>query len=196
MGKKIMILSSSPRAKGNTNTVVGWVSQGARAAGAEVDIIDTAKLDYGVNGCTACMGCQKSDKYECVIKDEASPLIARVPEYEVLVLASPIYFFGVNAQLKLFMDRMYSLAKFNPATGEMTHRLKRGALALIATAGGGLEDGLGLAEQTVKAIAGFTGSQFESLLVPSAPHEAGDIAGNTELKDKSITFGGKLAGVQ
>jgi len=195
MEKKIMILASSPREKGNTNTVVSWVAQAAAGAGAQVDIVDTAHLNYKTNGCIACMGCQKSDKYECVIADDAQPIIASVPKYDLLVLATPIYYMGFNAQLKLFVDRMFSLFKFSLETGQINSAFKKPQdVALIATAGGGLEDsGLLLTEQNCRAIADFGGGKFQSLLVPSAPHQPGQIGTDDQLRQKAIAFGERIA---
>lgn len=59
-----MILQGSPRGNGNTRALVDWFSEGAIAAGAEIEIIDTPSLNYKANGCTSCFSCQKTDMYE------------------------------------------------------------------------------------------------------------------------------------
>ena len=141
MSKKIMILSGSPRKNGNTNTVVGWFIEGAREAGAEVELIDAASLKSKFNGCIACLGCQKSDKFECEVDDEIKPVLAQIPEKDVLVFATPVYFFGPNAQLKLILDRMYSLIKFKPYTREIVHNLIHIKLGFISTGGGDFNGG-------------------------------------------------------
>ncbi len=61
MAKKIMVLSGSPRKNGNTSTVVNWFIEGAKAAGAEVELVDLTKLKSTHHGCIGCLGCQKSD---------------------------------------------------------------------------------------------------------------------------------------
>jgi len=154
--KKIMVLCSSPRKEGNTNTVVQWVMESITEAGGEVECVNVAKLKYKVNGCISCYGCQKSDEYECVVEDEAQPILKQIPDYDVLVFATPIYFFGPNAQLKLFMDRMFCLAKFDPETGDPHFKNPGQRLGLIATAGGDLSGGLALTEQLFKSIAVIT----------------------------------------
>ena len=189
---KIMIVCGSPRKQGNTSRVVGWVADAARKAGAEVEIVDAPRLSYKTLGCTACMGCRKSDEFRCVIDDEASPIIARMPEADVVVLASPIYWLGPTAQLKVFTDRMFSLIKFVD-TGIATP-LKGTTFAVIATAGGGIDHGLGLFEQTWKAAAGFLGAPCESLLVPQCPQNPEELEANTALKERAAAFGRKLAG--
>lgn len=194
MSKKIMILCSSPRKDGNTNTVAAWVAQAATEAGAQVETVDVAHLNHKVNGCVACMGCQKSEEYECVVKDDAQPILARIPDFDTLVFATPIYFAGMNAQLKLIADRMFSLVKFNMETGEIRHKRPGQSLALIATAGGGMDDsGLRFTDDTCKGVAEFQDAQYASLLVPSAPFETGKMAENAEIKTKAISFGKQLA---
>lgn len=193
MSKKIMIVCGSPRKHGNTNRVVGWAADAARQAGAQVEIVDAARLDYKTNGCTACMSCQKSEDYGCVIDDEAKPIIARMPEADALVLATPIYWMGPSAQLKLLLDRMFSLFKlatFPPRCG-----LKDDvALAVIATGGGSMEEGLSLVENTFKATADYFKMPFESLLLPQAPQNPEDIESNADLKEQAAALGKKLAG--
>ncbi len=187
-----MVLFASPEENGNTSLLVKWFIKGAKSKGAKVELVNVAKLKYKVNGCTSCQGCQHSLKYECVIKDEASPIIARVPRADTLVLATPVYFFGPTAQLKLFLDRMYSLFKFERGTGKVRHRLNNMQLCLIASASGGLDHGLSLTEDTFKALARLIGMKFSSLLVPAAGI-SGAIKSNKEIQKKAIALGGKLA---
>ena len=194
MAKKILSLCSSPRKNSNTNTIVDWVTEGAAGLGAHVDRIDVARLHYRNNGCIACMACQKSDKFECAIQDDATPILKKIPDYDVLVLATPIYFFGPNAQLKLILDRMFCHVKINPETGEPRFTADRSAqiLALVATSGGELDGGLGLTDQTFRAIAQFSGVPYYSLLVPNAPQDPSDLQTNTELKKRARDFGWNL----
>lgn len=193
MSKKIMVLCGSPRKNGNTNTVAGWVVEGAKEAGAEVEVIDVARLKSRNNGCIACMSCQKSDKYECAVDDEIKPVLAKIPEMDVLVFATPTFFFGPSAQIKLLMDRMYSLIKINPAKGLYEHNLSHLKFALICTGGGGINPGIGLVEQTFKTVAGFIGSECSSFLVPNASMYSDEIKQDADLRPKAIVFGRSLA---
>ncbi len=115
MGKRIMVLAGSPRENGNTNTVAGWVAAAVKESGADVEVVDVSRLKSKNNGCIACMGCQKPEKFECTVDDEIKPVLARIPDMDVLVFATPTYFLGPTAQMKLVMDRMYSLIKFDSA---------------------------------------------------------------------------------
>ena len=193
MVKKIMILCSSPHKDGKTNTMANWCVQGAADAGAQVECIDVANLKYKNNGCIACYGCQQSEKYECVVPDDASALLKRFHEFDALVFATPIYFFGPNAQLKLILDRMFSLVKINPETGEFTFQSPGRQMALISTSGGDMDDGIGQADQLFKMVAGFQGSKYSSLLAPNSPNDPQELVADADLKEKAIAFGRALA---
>ncbi len=190
--KKIMIVVGSNRKGGNTATVAKWVADGAREAGAEVETVDAARLKYKANGCTACMGCQNSKEYRCAIKDEASDILARIPECSTLVIASPVYFMGFSAQTKLFLDRMFSLMKIDHAKDKVEHALKNTEIALIATCGGDKGSGLALIQSNIDAIAGFFGKKARKLAIPFAPFQPGEIESNVELKEKAESFGASL----
>ena len=193
MGKKAL-LTGSPRKNGNTNTVVGWFAEGAKETGADIEVVDVARLKSKNNGCIACLGCQKSEKYECVVEDEIKPALAKIPDMDVIVFATPVYFFGPSAQLKLLMDRMYSLIKFDADAGGYKHNLGHLRWGLIATAGGDINPGLTLVEQVFKVSVGFVGSELQSLLVPFASMYNDDMKQNNELRERAMAFGRKLAG--
>jgi multimeric flavodoxin WrbA len=192
MAKKILFLNSSPRKKGNTNTVAGWCAQSATDAGGKVECIDIAKLNYKSNGCISCYSCQGSDKYECAVKDDANAILERMSDFDVVVCSTPVYMFGPCAQLKLLFDRTYSLMKFDADTGDVILQSPGQVMALIATAGGGIDDGLNLTDQTFKSMADFLSSKYLSLLVPEAPSDPKQLEENSELKQKAIEFGRAL----
>ena len=192
MARKIIIITGSPRKQGNTNTIAAWVAEGAGDAGAQVETVDAARLKYLTNGCTACMGCQQSEQYRCIVKDEASDLIASIPEYDVVVFASPVYFFSWSAQIKMFIDRMFSLFKFKAA--KIDSALGKIEVALIATAGGDMGSGLDALEIAANKIAGFAGCRAKSLLVPNCTSDLSELLNNIELKEKALAFGAALAG--
>lgn len=194
MSKRIMILNGSPREKGYTMTLVGWVANAAREAGAEVEIVDAARLKCEVPGCIACMGCRTSDEFRCVVDDEASDVIARIPSQDVVVLATPVYFMGFSAQIKRVIDRMFSLFKYDDEKGRSyAPGLRETTFALIATAGGGESDGLDLVMKNAEAITRFVGSSVRSLLVPDAHSEHGVQPDNAELRERAGDFGRDLA---
>jgi multimeric flavodoxin WrbA len=187
--KRVMFICGSPNANGNTRTVVDWVAEGAHEAGHEVEIIDAARLDYGASGCAACMGCRKSDEYRCVVEDGATPVIASIPEQDVVVFATPVYFMGFSAQLKLLIDRMFSLGKVRDGEYELAPGLETTRFAVVATAGGGMDDGLDLVKANMEAITRWFGTPAKSFLVPGADGDDGVRGSNTELRDRARAFG-------
>ena len=193
MAKRILIVSGSPRKGGNTMTVVKWVADGASAAGAEVEIVDAARLNYKAPGCTSCMSCQNSEAYVCAVKDDAAELLARFPKYDVVVLATPVFFMGFSAQLKHIVDRMYSLVKIDHEKHTVKHALNDVEFALIATAGGGEGSGLNLVKANIDAICGFLGKKPRKFCVPFAPFQSGELDLDGELRAKSEAFGAALA---
>jgi len=188
--KKILVLSASPVKDGNTTTLVNWFAEGAKSKGARVDIVATAFLKYETTGCTSCRRCQAIKEYACVVKDEASPVLAKMAEVDVIVMASPLYFFGVSAQLKLVMDRMFSLYKWDNAAGTMTTPLKGKRFILIASA---YEDvGLDALEKPFVLTADYSGMGFESLLVPHAG-ESGGVKTQAAIRERAIELGRRAA---
>jgi multimeric flavodoxin WrbA len=107
-GTKVLIVKGSPRARGNSATLAEQVAAGARAAGAEVESVYLHGLD--IRPCDACDSCQDVADLDCVIGDDMQLLYPKLREADAVVYASPIYWFSVSAQMKLFIDRCYGLA--------------------------------------------------------------------------------------
>lgn len=102
MDKKVLILSGSPRKGGNSDILCGQFAQGAREAGNEVEIIRVAAKE--VTPCSACYYCRDHGG-ECVHKDDMAEILQKMIDADVLVLASPVYFYSIDAQLKAVIDR-------------------------------------------------------------------------------------------
>ncbi|MBU1735223.1 MAG: flavodoxin family protein [Verrucomicrobia bacterium] len=193
MNKEILILSGSPKKDGNTATLVDWFAEGARSKGARVEIVRTAFLKYKSSGCTSCRACQKLAGYECVINDEARPVLAKMAKVDVIVMATPLYFFGASAQLKRVFDRMFSLYKWDNKAGTMQTPLKGKTLVLMASA---FEDvGLDALSKPFALTAKYTGMKFASLLVPNAG-VSGDIKNKPGMRRKAMELGKKVAQAQ
>jgi len=190
MPKNILILSGSPKKNGNTAALVEWFSEGAVSKGAKVEQILTAFLKHRAPGCTSCRSCQKQEDYGCVIEDEVSPVLKKMVLADVIVMATPLYFFAASAQLKIVIDRMFSLYKWDNAAGTMKTALKGKLLILLASA---YEDvGMDALEKPFVLTANYTGMAFESLLVTNAG-ESGDIRKMPGVREKAVAFGEKLA---
>lgn len=101
MGKKVLILSGSPRKGGNSDLLCDEFMRGAMESGNEVEKIRVASKK--IAPCSACYYCKNSG--ECVHKDDMAEILQKMIDADVLVLASPVYFYSINAQLKAVIDR-------------------------------------------------------------------------------------------
>ncbi|MBP1628634.1 MAG: NADPH-dependent reductase [Holophagaceae bacterium] len=128
----ILMLLGSPRSQGNSAAIAAHFAKTATALGAEVRTVELNGLSY--RGCQACYACKtKADR--CVLQDDLSPVLAAVEAADVLVLATPIYFGDVTAQLKGFLDRSYAFLAPTYLTGGPKNRLNDKKLIFIQTQG-------------------------------------------------------------
>jgi len=169
---KILILNGSSVKNGNTAKLVAWFAQEARAMGARVKIVRAADLKSKVNGCISCRACQKMPKYECVFKDDVNDVLKEMQKADVIVFATPLYFYGPSAQLKLVIDRMFSLYKWDNKTDTFSSPMKGKAMGFILSAYENV--GLKIVEESFNNIADYSDMSFHSLLVPDA-RESGDV---------------------
>lgn len=105
MSKKVIIVSSSPRKNGNTSILANEFARGAMEAGHTVEIINIR--DMKLQFCIGCLACQKMGK--CVLNDDMNGLYDSIQNADVLVFATPIYFYEMSGQLKTFLDRLNPL---------------------------------------------------------------------------------------
>lgn len=105
MPPNILALTGSPRKGGNTETLVAAIMAGAAQMGAECETVRLPDLKIGP--CIGCGGCNKTGC--CVILDDMQGLYEKLAAAQVICLASPIYFYGLSAQTKLFVDRLQAL---------------------------------------------------------------------------------------
>ncbi len=191
MPKKILILSGSPLKKGNTARLIDWFSEGASSEGAKIEVVHAASLKLKIRGCISCRRCQKADKYGCVVKDDANPVLRKMANADVIVMATPLYFFSASAQLKQIVDRMFSLYKWDNQAAKMNTVLKGKTLVLMLSA---YENtGLQVAGEPFALIADYSGMKYESLLVPNSG-ESGQIEKIKGVRRKAIALGKKVAG--
>ena len=102
---KILILTGSPRKRGNSNTLADRFAEGAKEAGHEVFRFDAAQKN--VHPCVACNHCGMDGP--CVFDDDFAFVREHLPGADCVVFATPMYYFGVSAQLKAVVDRFYAL---------------------------------------------------------------------------------------
>lgn len=102
MNKKVLVLSASPRKGGNSETLCDQFMLGAKEAGNEVEKIFLR--DKKINYCVACDACSKNDGH-CVQKDDMTEILEKMIEADVIVMATPVYYYSMNGQMKTLIDR-------------------------------------------------------------------------------------------
>lgn len=99
--KKILIISTSPRKGGNSDTLAEEFAKGALEAGHEVEKVEL--YNKAVGFCRGCLACQKTKR--CVIHDDADTIAQKMRGADVLVFATPIYYYEMCGQMKTMLDR-------------------------------------------------------------------------------------------
>lgn len=102
---KVLLILGSPRKGGNTELLLEPVMHGVIAAGSSSELVRLTDLD--IHPCQACGGCTKTGV--CVIRDDMQQLYDKIDNADRIVIGSPIYFYGVTAQAKAFIDRCQAL---------------------------------------------------------------------------------------
>lgn len=101
MSKKILILSTSPRKGGNSDTLAEEFAKGAQEAGHEVEKIGL--WDKTIGFCRGCLTCQRTKR--CIIRDDADMIVPKMQAADVIVFATPIYYYEMSGQMKTMLDR-------------------------------------------------------------------------------------------
>lgn len=104
---KILVLNGSPRPNQNTAALAEAFSEGAVCAGHDVEIIDVAKKT--ITGCVACEYCHTKGNGKCIKNDDMTEMILKIQEADMIVVASPIYYFTMTAQLQACIQRIYCI---------------------------------------------------------------------------------------
>ncbi len=118
---KVIGINASPRKNANTQTLVEAILKGAAETSADTRLVNLREMK--INGCLGCEGCKKQ-LGNCVQKDDLSPLLRELTNYDTIVLGTPVYWFHVSAQFKMLVDRLYCFLDFgnDPQTGEDYYR--------------------------------------------------------------------------
>ncbi len=102
MNKRVLILSSSPRRGGNSDTLCDQFLKGAQEAGHQIEKIFLK--DKTVHYCTGCSVCSMYGK-PCPQQDDAAEIVEKMIRADVIVMATPVYFYTMSAQMKTLIDR-------------------------------------------------------------------------------------------
>jgi multimeric flavodoxin WrbA len=103
----ILAIGSSARLQGNSNSLLRLAMESAQERGATTHTLYARQLQ--IQGCLGCDGCKRSPDATCVVNDDMHDIYARLKECDVLALATPVYFYGMNSWLKAIVDRFYGL---------------------------------------------------------------------------------------
>jgi len=105
MGKKVIVISTSFRKGGNSDTLADEFIRGAKESGNDVEKISLEGKTIGF--CKGCLVCQKTR--ECVINDDAVNIAEKVKNADTIVYATPIYYYEMSGQMKTLLDRLNTL---------------------------------------------------------------------------------------
>lgn len=187
MTKQVLILKASPRERGNSAALADQVAQGARSCGAQVESISLHILD--IRPCDACDLCRENGG-DCVIEDDMQSLYPKLRQADAIVIATPVYWFTLSAQAKLFIDRWYALL------GEKPHPLHGKQFALLLTYGDeDLDTSGGIhALETFKHMVRYLRGELVGYVHGSAS-DPGDIQKQPALMEEAYNLGKMLGGI-
>lgn len=169
MNKKILILSGSPRKNGNSDILCEQFAKGAAEAGNHIEKIYIQDLKIG--GCRACYGCRKTR--ECVQKDDMADLLNKMVMADVIVLATPVYFYSMDGQMKIMIDR--TLPRYTEIANKDFY--------FIATAAAGKR----AMERTMDSLRGFTdclpGAKVKGMIYGEGVYQKGEVLETRAMKE-------------
>ena len=176
MKKNVLIISASPRKHGNSDLLCDQFLAGAQEAGHQAEKIFLR--DRKINYCLACDACKKNGGI-CAQKDDMAGILDKIIAADVLVLATPVYFYTMNAQMKTLIDR--TVAKY-PSLGT------KDVYIIIAAADSSKE----AMERTIEGFRGFfacfSGMTEKGIIYGTGAWQAGDIKGSSAM-DEAYAMG-------
>lgn len=163
MTKQILVLSSSPRKGGNSDLLCDQFIAGAQEAGHKAEKVSVRDIE--INYCTGCGACQREGK-GCPQKDNMPEVLNRMIAADVIVMATPVYFYTMCAQLKTLIDR--TCARYTEISGKEFY--------FILTAADSNQRAMG---RTVESLRGFTscldGAKEKGVIYGTGAWNIGDI---------------------
>lgn len=184
--KKILVILGSPRKKGNSTTLAEGIIKGAEAAGAAVERIFLHGLN--IAPCQACYACRKPKSRSCAIDDDMQFIYQKLVEADAWVIASPVYWFTMSAQTKLFMDRCFAL--FNIKKEALAG--KNIAVAMSYADADPFISGCVNALRTFQDAFAYVGANIVGMVYGSAD-KPGEIKSNQALMAEAEALGQQLA---
>jgi multimeric flavodoxin WrbA len=183
----VLAIQGSPRKGGNTEILLNAVLQGIAGTGVSSEIV--ALRDLTFQGCISCGGCDKTGV--CVLKDDMTPLYDKILASQRIIIASPIYFYGVTAITKAFIDRAQALwnrKRLLQEKGQWLEDVSRKGLfiSVAATKGPRVFEGAVLAVKYGLDAMGFF---YDRELLIKNIDKKGDMAGHSELLQQAEDVG-------
>ena len=172
MGKNIVILNGSPRKNGNTSALAKAFKEGAEGAGSRVREFFLDGMD--IHGCKGCFGGHSSRECPCVQRDDMAKIYPAVREAEVIVLATPLYYWIMSGQIRRAIDRLFALEE---GDGNLLRGHHRGCVLLMSAEGHGFEDVLTYYEHLAEHL------RWKDLghVLAGGNGDVGDIEGKPEI---------------
>jgi multimeric flavodoxin WrbA len=176
VSKKVLVLSASPRKGGNSDLLCDQFMLGAEEAKHQVEKIFLR--DKEINYCMACDSCLENNG-NCIQKDDMAEILDKMIAADVIVMATPVYFYTMNAQMKTLIDRTYP--KYT--------QIRNKDIYLIVTAAVRNKQVL---ERTIEGFRGFTsllsGAKEMGIIYGTGAWKIGDIKG-TKAMDQAYEMG-------
>ena len=185
MAKKILVLLGSPRRKGNSTILADQITKGVKAAKTKVETIYLHGKT--IAPCKACFACQKKNSKGCSIKDDMQDIYLKLVEADAWVIASPVYWFNMSAQTKIFMDRCFALQAYV----KEPFMMKRIAIAMTYGGEDPFVSGCVNALRTFQDAFGYIESKIVGMVYGSAM-DAGQIRPNKKVMQDAFDLGKKL----
>ena len=184
---KVLALFGSPRKNGNSTSLAKQIILGAKAQGVTVESIYLNGLK--IKPCQGCYSCQAEDSSGCVLDDDMQKIYQKVIDADALIIASPVYWFTMSAQTKIFLDRC--IAVYNEDNEKSYLYGKNIAIAMTYGDKDAFGSGCINALRTFQDIYKFVGANISGMVYGSA-EELGEITANTELMQDAKALGKKL----
>ena len=176
----VLVISTSLRAKSNSDVLTERLIAGARDAGHAVEHISLKGKE--IKYCIGCLSCMKTQR--CVQRDDAAEIAEKMKQADVLVFATPIYYYEMSGQMKTLLDRM------NPLYGT-DYRFRR--VYLLSTAA---DSAPGTDERAVNGLQGwiecFEKAEFGGALFCGGLNEPGEAANSSDALERAYAFGKAL----
>lgn len=173
MSKKIIILNGSPRKNGNTSALTAAFAKGATEAGNQVTEFHLAAMR--INGCIGCWQGGKDTAHPCSQRDDMEQIYPFYRDADVVVLASPLYYWFISGFLKNAFDRLFAVAECDPNY----RNPQKQSVLIMAAEGAGFEE----SEHWYDHLKKHIGWQSLGKVLCGYVTQPGDIEGKKELTD-------------